>query len=425
MITSWVSLLDSSRFMPHGSCYLWEPNLLWLHVIADGLIALSYFSIPILLFYFVSQRHDLPFDWIFILFAAFIISCGTNHLLEVWTLWHPDYWVSGFAKLVTALVSAYTATQLVYLMPKVLALPSPAQLEAANQALEAQIKERMVIEKELRAYKDNLEEIVAQRTTDLATANQQMQQEVQERERYEQRLEQTLGRVETINQELNSFAYIVSHDLKAPLRGIKSLAGWLLEDCYDDLNEEGRNLLDLLKNRVQKMHDLIDGILEYSRVGRVEEEKKAVDLQVIVRETIDLLTPPKQIKIEIETKLPVVVGQRTRLQQLFQNLLSNAIKFTDKPEGKIEIGCDEKEQEWQFWVKDNGIGIKPEFQERVFQIFQKLAAEDNESTGIGLALVKKIIGLHQGQVWIESEIGQGSTFFFTLPKVDDTVISTV
>ena len=136
-------------FIPHGHCYLWKPWLVGLHVVSDSLIALAYYSIPVSLVYFVNKRRDLPFDWIFLLFGAFIVACGTTHILEVWTLWHPNYWLSGFIKAITAVISLCTAVLLVPLIPKALALPSPAQLEAANRQLEQEIKERIGAENKL------------------------------------------------------------------------------------------------------------------------------------------------------------------------------------------------------------------------------------------------------------------------------------
>ncbi|MDZ8029512.1 PAS domain-containing sensor histidine kinase [Nostoc sp. DedSLP04] len=134
-------LLNSNSFIPHGHCYLWKPGLVWLHVLSDSVIALSYFSIPCLLVYFVSKRRDIPFNWIFLMFGAFIIACGTGHLMDIWTLWYPTYWLSGVVKALTALVSMYTALELIPLIPKALALSSPAQLEAANQELEQALKQ--------------------------------------------------------------------------------------------------------------------------------------------------------------------------------------------------------------------------------------------------------------------------------------------
>lgn len=165
-----VELIGQTRwqlqpaFMPHGMCYLWEPGLVWLHVVSDSLIALAYYSIPALLVYFVSKRRDVPFPWIFWLFGAFIIACGSTHLMEVWTLWHPDYWVSGFVKAFTAAVSLCAGLELVPLIPQALALPSPAQLEAVNRNLENQILERQKMESALRQSEARYRAIVEDQT---------------------------------------------------------------------------------------------------------------------------------------------------------------------------------------------------------------------------------------------------------------------
>jgi PAS domain S-box-containing protein len=179
----WTNFFTSGSFIPHGHCYLWQTNLVWLHILSDAFIALAYYSIPATLFYFVRKRQDLPFDWIFLLFSAFIVACGTTHLIEIWTLWHPTYWVSGFVKAVTAMISVITAVQLVSLVPQALALPSPAQLEQANQELQTQIAERLRVEKELRKYQNHLEEMVTIRTNEITKTNEQLQQEILERQR--------------------------------------------------------------------------------------------------------------------------------------------------------------------------------------------------------------------------------------------------
>jgi hypothetical protein len=143
------NLFTSELFIPHGHCYLWKPELVGLHIVSDSLIALAYYSIPITLVYFVRKRHDIPFHWIFWLFGTFIVACGTTHLLEIWTLWHPTYWLSGSIKAITAIASVYTAFELVSLVPQALALPSPGQMEATNQELQHQITERQRAEDSL------------------------------------------------------------------------------------------------------------------------------------------------------------------------------------------------------------------------------------------------------------------------------------
>jgi PAS domain S-box-containing protein len=179
----WTIFLTSESFIPHGHCYLWQTNLVWLHIFSDAFIALAYYSIPATLFYFVRKRQDLPFDWIFLLFSAFIVACGTTHLIEIWTLWYPTYWVSGFIKAVTAIISVITAVKLVSLVPQALALPSHIQIEQANQELQTQIAERLRVEKELRKYQNHLEEMVAIRTNEITRTNEQLQKESLERQR--------------------------------------------------------------------------------------------------------------------------------------------------------------------------------------------------------------------------------------------------
>ncbi|MEH1872584.1 hybrid sensor histidine kinase/response regulator [Nostoc sp.] len=179
----WTNFFTSGSFIPHGHCYLWQTNLVWLHILSDAFIALAYYSIPATIFYFVRKRQDLPFYWIFLLFSGFIVACGTTHLIEIWTLWHPTYWVSGFVKAVTATISVITAIQLVPLVPLALALPSPVQSEQANQELQTQIAERLRVEEELRKYQNHLEEMVAVRTNEITQTNEQLQQEILERQR--------------------------------------------------------------------------------------------------------------------------------------------------------------------------------------------------------------------------------------------------
>src|SRR4028118_51920 len=158
------TLLASGEFIPHGHCYLWKPELVLLHVVSDSLIALAYYSIPIMLVYFVRKRRDVPFDWIFLMFGTFIVACGTTHVFEVWTLWHPTYWLSGFIKAITAVASLCTAMLLAPLIPKALTLPSPAQLEATNLALRNEITQRQLAEKALQRANEQLEIRVHERT---------------------------------------------------------------------------------------------------------------------------------------------------------------------------------------------------------------------------------------------------------------------
>jgi len=271
--------------------------------------------------------------------------------------------------------------------------------------------------------KRKLEMGVKERTSDLTVANKKLQQEIIERKRIEARQAELLEEIKSINQELDSFAYVVSHDLKAPLRGISTLAEWIATDYADKLDDNGKEQLKLLGSRVDRMKNLIDGILQYSRIGRVKEDKVQVDLNKVVKSVAELISPPKNITITVEDALPVIKCEQTRIAQVFQNLLSNAIKYMDKPNGLIKITCDAEKGFWKFGVADNGPGIEEKHFERIFQLFQTLQPkEGTESTGIGLTLVKKIVEMYGGKVWVESKVGIGSTFFFTLPEQENKVV---
>jgi PAS domain S-box-containing protein len=219
------------------------------------------------------------------------------------------------------------------------------------------------------------------------------------------------------NKDLDDFAYIVSHDLKAPLRGIKSLADWIYEDYGDVLGEDGLEQLDILRSRVLRLHSFIEGMLEYSRIGRMNVPKEFFNLEQSVLQVIEMIKPEGNFDIKILTKLPNIYGAKPRIEQVFQNLISNAINYNDKAEGLIEISHEELPTCYLFKVKDNGIGIHEKYFDKIFQIFQTLNTRDtHESTGIGLAIVKKIVTSHHGTIYLESEAKEGTTFIFTIEK---------
>ncbi len=241
--------------------------------------------------------------------------------------------------------------------------------------------------------------------------------DITERREAQERKALLLDEVKRANKELTDFAYIVSHDLKAPLRAIKNLVTWIAEDCHDILGPENREQMDLLTGRVDRMQMLIDGILQYSRAGRTREDAVRIDLSELLGEVVEMLAPPDHITISPKTDLPVIHAERTRIQQVFQNLLSNAIKFMDKPEGQITVDFVEQDDFWQFSVTDNGPGIEEKHFGLIFDMFKTLQPRDEfESTGVGLTVVKKVVEYYGGKVWVESKVGEGTTFFFTLAK---------
>jgi PAS domain S-box-containing protein len=230
-------------------------------------------------------------------------------------------------------------------------------------------------------------------------------------------LESAVRELSHANEELSEFAHITAHDLKTPLRAIGTLADWLSKDYADKFDEQGKEKIRLLVKRAVQMSALIDDILRYSKVGHEVTKKQSVDLNTILSEVIAGIAPPGNIEIVVENELPVLVCERAQILQVFQNLIGNSVKYMDKPSGQIKIGCVEQGAFWKFNVTDNGPGIEKRHFERIFKLFQTLSpSEEAENTGIGLSIVKKIIELNGGNVYLESEVGKGSTFIFTLPK---------
>ena len=269
--------------------------------------------------------------------------------------------------------------------------------------LDNETRQFSVIKKPLKAHQGEICELKI--ASDITTIKQKQIE-----------LQRLLKDLKNVNKELKDFAYIVSHDLKAPLRAIGSLSNWLYNDYADKLDDDGKENLELLVGRVKRMHDLIEGILQYSRIGRVKETPVDIQLNEIIDEVVDLLAPPSHFTVNVETSLPTIKAERTRISQVFQNLVSNAIKYNDKPEGNITIGCLTEDGQHKIYVKDNGPGIDEKYHEKIFQIFQTLSARDeHESTGIGLTIVKKIIENIGGNIVVESTPNIGTTFWINLP----------
>jgi PAS domain S-box-containing protein len=229
--------------------------------------------------------------------------------------------------------------------------------------------------------------------------------------------ETLIAALERSNRELDQFAYVASHDLKAPLRGISNLSSWIEEDLAAVVTPEVGEQFALLRGRVQRMEALIDGVLQYSRAGRARGAPEPVDTGAVAREAVELLAAPPGARVTVAEGMPTLVAERVPMQQLFLNLVGNALKYAGRPDPVVQVRWQAEGPGWyRFSVADNGPGIAPQYHERVFGIFQTLQARDRvEGTGIGLSVVKKIVEAQGGRVWVESTEGAGATFHFTWP----------
>ena len=239
--------------------------------------------------------------------------------------------------------------------------------------------------------------------------------DITDRKKLEQQQIELLKSLENQNEQLNDYAHIVSHDLKSPLRNVSALISWTKEDFKNKLGPESLTNLDLMQAKVEKMDHLIENILKYSsiEIGKISEER--VDLHALTEEIISMIYVPAHIEVKIINQLPTISADVTRMQQLFQNLISNAVNYIDKKKGLVEVSVQEKTGQYIFSIKDNGCGIPKEYHEKIFKIFSS-ATNDKKSTGIGLSIVKKIIDLYEGKIWLTSIPGEGTVFYFTFKK---------
>lgn len=334
MLGHLTDFLASDEFMPHGMCFLWRPDLLWLHAVSDGLIALSYYSIPFALVYFLFRRKDLVFPGVVALFAAFILACGTTHLMSIWTLWHPDYWLAGGIKAATALVSLLTAVLVWRLMPDALALPSAVQLATANQALALQVDERARAESNVRQLNLELEQRVAERTADLEAANE--------------RLRTALAEKEVLLRE-------VHHRVKNNLQVVSSL-----------ISLQARKAPAALKPYFQESLERVGAI------GRVHEQlyrtegsgsfDAAVLLQTICGDIAQIYGTDRDritCRVEAAQAVPLPLDVATPLALIVSEVVSNAFKhaFGDGGHGVIVVMLEESSGEIRLQIHDDGTGF--------------------------------------------------------------------
>lgn len=360
--------LDISVFkrigMAHEFCYQRDPKLIWLHVVSDVLIGVAYVSISTTLAYIVYRASKgIPFNWVFLAFGLFIVSCGLTHFMEVWVIWEPVYWLSGYVKVVTAAASVATAIALFPLVPKIFRLVAQAR---------ASEKRRIEIEQ--------------------------------------------------LNQELERFNYSVAHDLRAPLRGITGFGGALRQEFGEQLPPKALHYLERMEQSALKMDALISGLLEYATIGRKSLELKPVALEEPLRSALlllDLEIRERRAEIIVPPQLPAVIGDAVLLQVVLQNLVGNALKFVApgvRP--RVEITSETTRGRVTISVTDNGLGIPAEYRARVFGMFERFHA-GQPGTGIGLAIVQRAMERLHGEAGLEDGPGgKGTRFWLRLPLAE-------
>ena len=274
-----------------------------------------------------------------------------------------------------------------------------SQLKSVVNTLKGNDEIEEVVANEVKKESKKLIDLMSLKTQEIVDMNKQREILLQE--------------LEYQNKELSEYAHMVSHDLKSPLRSIDALSAWLKEDYQDLLGDEGKQTIKLIRDNVEKMDALITGILDYSTLGKKEEVVYQVDLNLLLKEIIECIEIPAHIEVNVKGILPVINGDKKRLEQLFNNLITNAIASIDKASGRVEVGCVSDKEAYHFYVKDNGKGIEKSYFDKVFKAFFKLE-NTQKSIGIGLPIVKKIVDIYGGSVWIESEISKGTTFNFIL-----------
>ena len=374
MLDGWKELFLSDLFMPHGMCLLWRPDLLALHGLSDVMIALAYFTIPLVILRAARRRPDLVDAKVARLFAAFITACALSHLAGLVTLWLPIYGLQGLIKAATAVVSVYTAVELARLLPAFLTMPSRADLAARDEALQSS--------------------------------------------RVESR------RVREANDKLTEFAHIASHDLRAPMRGIANHARFLAEDHGAHLPEDAQRRLTRMQDLCRQMEHLIVTLLDFSRIGR-DESDGTVDLAAVVDELRDQMAETlaeKGASLVIDTPLPMVRGSAAGLSTVLGNLVANGLTYNRSDTPAVHIGHLDRVEQGGRWlrdviyVRDNGIGIPEAQQEQVFRMFKRLhqPEEFGPGTGAGLAFVRRVVESIGGQVVLKSAPGEGATFYIVL-----------
>ncbi len=398
-----ISQFFSDRFMaPHGFCLLWLPEILWLHVIANAVIALAYFSIPLALWHFARRRPDMPFQKVFILFAAFITLCGLTHVFGILVMWKPYYGIEGLVMLATGIVSAFTAVLVWKILPAAIKLPSPAELAEMNNQLS-------------RSYEET-EQLVRKRTAELETANKNLH------EAREKADKASLAKTE--------FLANMSHEIRTPMNVVLNLAEIL--KTSGPLTDKQEKYIDTLKTSADSLLSLIDDLLDIAKIesNRYEIEKIPFNIYNLTSETaaiMEVRANQKDLGFSLEIKDDIFknrqhIGDPKRLRQILFNLCSNAIKFTDKGHIAISLergaGSNNLNDNIILSVSDTGIGIDAAHQEKIFEKFVQADSSISRrygGSGLGLAIVRNFVERMNGELFLDSAPGKGSVFKLRLP----------
>jgi len=423
LMKEFLEKLFSSNFMPHGHCYLWNPGLIWLHVISDSLIALAYFSIPVTLIYFIQRRRDLPFHWVFVCFGMFILACGGTHIMEVWTLWHANYWLSGAIKAVTAMASVPTAILLFQLVPKALALPSP-------EALRLEIAERKRTEQALHQAKDDLELKVLERTAELRKANEDLFAEIaqhkqadEERKRAQEAYSKAQAELVHVTRvmTMGELAASIAHEVSQPLSGVvingNTCLRWLAANPPN--LDEARQTAQRIVRDGKRAGDVIARIRTLAT--KSSSTKEPMNLNQAIQDAIGLIQDEvwrKGVKLrtDLANDLSPVMGDRVQLQQVSLNLIKNGVEamitVEDRPR-ELVIKTQNDEDQVRVEVQDSGIGLDEEIMQKIFEAFYSTKPE---GMGMGLSISRSIVENHGGRLRATPNNGPGATFHFTIPQ---------
>lgn len=418
----WLNMLFSTEgFMPHGHCYLWKPGLLWMHVISDTLIFLSYAAIPFALAIFVKKREDLPFSWIFILFSVFIIACGFTHLLAVITVWHPTYWLTGIVKALTAIASLLTAMTLFPLLPKALAIPSPAMLKTANQELSSQITERLKVELQIKEKNADLESVNKALTESLNNLRQTQKQLI----------------IQEKMASLGGLVVGIAHEINTPI-GIGITAASHLSDVTDILStkfeknnitreyfsqyiKDAKQSSTLINSNLMRAAKLIENFKKVA-VDQTNKNLRIFNIKTYLNEILLSLHPklkklPYKINLQCAEKIEVY-GEPGALFQILTNLILNSLThgFENAENGSIEIKVNQLADTIQLIYHDSGRGISREHQQKIYDPFFTTKRGQGGS-GLGMHIVyNQVTQSLKGSIKCDSELGKGTQFTIYFPN---------